>query len=311
MGNSLVVKPAELTPLTALALAELAIEAGLPPGVLNVVTGRGSEAGEALVRHPDVDKISFTGSTEVGAGVMAAAAPGIKRVSLELGGKSANVVFADADLDVCVESSIFAVYDNAGQDCCARSRILVEKEIYEEFSTRFSVRARSLVVGDTGDESTEMGPLISPAQRDVVESYIQSGVAEGAELVCGGERVGTAGNYLTPAVFTGARSEMRIVREEVFGPLVAITPFQGEEEAVALANDSIYGLSGSIWTRDIGRALRVARAIHTGMLSINSSSSVHIEAPFGGVKASGIGREQGMVALEHYSEYKSVFIAND
>ncbi|HEY7469635.1 MAG TPA: aldehyde dehydrogenase family protein [Acidimicrobiia bacterium] len=311
MGNSLVVKPAELTPLTALALAELAIEAGLPPGVLNVVTGRGSEAGEALVRHPDVDKISFTGSTEVGAGVMAAAAPGIKRVSLELGGKSANVVFADADLDVCVESSIFAVYDNAGQDCCARSRILVEKEIYEEFSTRFSVRARSLVVGDTGDESTEMGPLISPAQRDVVESYIQSGVAEGAELVCGGERVGTAGNYLTPAVFTGARSEMRIVREEVFGPLVAITPFRGEEEAVALANDSIYGLSGSIWTRDIGRALRVARAIHTGMLSINSSSSVHIEAPFGGVKASGIGREQGMVALEHYSEYKSVFIAND
>jgi acyl-CoA reductase-like NAD-dependent aldehyde dehydrogenase len=311
MGNSIVVKPAEVTPLTALAMAELASEAGLPSGVFNVVTGKGSEAGEALVRHPMVGKISFTGSTEVGAGVMAAAAADIKRVSLELGGKSASVVFADADLDTCVESSIFAVYDNAGQDCCARSRLLVEKPVYEEFTSRFAQRAASLVVGHTANESTEMGPLITPSQRESVEGYIRVGVDEGAELVCGGERVGAVGNFLSPAVFSGASSSMRIVQEEIFGPVVAINVFDGEEEAIELANDSRYGLSGSIWTRDIGRALRVARAVETGMLSINSSSSVHIEAPFGGVKASGIGREQGMAALEHYSEYKSVFIAND
>ncbi|HEX5695973.1 MAG TPA: aldehyde dehydrogenase family protein, partial [Acidimicrobiia bacterium] len=248
MGNSVVVKPAEVTPLTALALADLAVEAGLPPGVLNVVTGRGSEAGDALVRHPKVGKISFTGSTEVGAGVMATAASGIKRVSLELGGKSANLVFADADLDECVESSVFAVYDNAGQDCCARSRILVEKGIFDEFADRFVARARSIVVGDTADEATEMGPLITPSHRETVESYLEIGESEGATLVVGGERVGERGNYLSPAVFTGARPGMRIVEEEIFGPVVALTPFADEDEAIRLANDSVYGLSGSIWT---------------------------------------------------------------
>jgi betaine-aldehyde dehydrogenase len=310
MGNSVVAKPAEITPLTALALADLALEAGIPAGVFSVVTGQGTETGEALVRHPLVRKISFTGSTEVGADVMRQAASEVKRVSLELGGKSANVIFADADLDACISSSLWSVYDNAGQDCCARSRILVERRIFDEVVERFVAATEAINVGDPTMEQTEMGPLISSSHRERVESYLEVGRSEGGTVVTGGHRLDSPGNFLTPSVMIDVDPGMRVMKEEIFGPVVGIIPFDTEEDAVALANDSVYGLSGSLWTRDIGRALRVARAVETGMISINSSSSVHIEAPFGGVKQSGVGREQGMAALEHYSEYKTVFIAD-
>ncbi|MCH8125028.1 aldehyde dehydrogenase [candidate division KSB1 bacterium] len=314
MGNTVIIKPATATPLSTLALADLALEAGIPSGVINVLPGSGKVVGSALVLNPYVRKISFTGSTEIGGNIMKMAGHDIKRISLELGGKSANIVFADTNLDDCIESSIFSVYDNAGQDCCSRSRILVEKPIFDNFVERFVQRAESLKIGLPQDENTEMGPLITPEHRDSVCKYLEIGEQEGAKKAAGGKIPKTAelsnGNFLTPAVFVDVDTNMRIFQEEIFGPVVTIMPFEDEEQAVEFANDSKYGLSGSVWTRDIGRALRVVRAFETGMISVNSSSSVHIEAPFGGMKQSGVGREQGMVALDHYSEYKSVFIAS-
>lgn len=318
MGNTLVLKPASQTPLTALKLAELALAAGIPPGVFNVVTGSGTAVGEALVQHPLVRKVSFTGSTEIGSRVMQLAAAQIKRVTLELGGKSANLIFADADLEAAVPKSLWSVLGNAGQDCCARSRILVERSIYGTFLEQFVAAFQALRLGHPLDESTQIGPLVSLAHRDRVQAYVELGQTEGAKLLWGGQSdsvtAGTytracAGAYLQPALFADVQPDMRIAQEEIFGPVACVIPFDSEAEAIQIANRSFYGLSGSIWTQDISRALRVAKAIETGVLSINTGHSVHLEAPFGGVKRSGLGRELGLAVLEHYSELKSIFIA--
>jgi betaine-aldehyde dehydrogenase len=310
LGNSVVVKPASATPLTALRLAELAAEAGLPPGVLNVVPGPGGAAGSALARHPDVRKVAFTGSTEVGSEVMRLAAGDVKRVSLELGGKSASLIFADADLEKA-GASVSGSFGNAGQDCCARSRILVERPVYEEVVERFVEHTRALRVGDPLDEETKIGSLISPEHRGKVDGYVRRGVEQGAKLCTGGRAREGVGSFYEPAVFRDVDPSMVIAQEEIFGPVVAILPFDTEEEAIRLANATVYGLSGSLWTRDVGRALRVVRAVETGVISVNTGWSVHLEMPFGGVKRSGVGRELGPAALDHYSEHKSVFISED
>jgi acyl-CoA reductase-like NAD-dependent aldehyde dehydrogenase len=301
-GNTVVLKPAELTPLSALRLAELILEAGVPEGVVNVVVGPGRIVGQRLVEHPAVAKIGFTGSTEVGRTVMQGAAETIKRVTLELGGKSANVVFADADLEKAAATAPYAVFDNAGQDCCARSRILVERSAYDRFVELLVEATRNVKVGDPENEATEMGPLISAQHRETVASFV-----DGDPLFRGDTPDGRG--FWFPCTLVEATNDDRVAREEVFGPVAAVIQFTDEDEAIRIANDTPYGLSGSIWTENGARALRVARALETGVLSINSNSSVRPSTPFGGFKQSGFGRELGMHAMDGYSEVKNVFMA--
>ncbi len=303
-GNTVVLKPAELTPLTAIRLGDLALEAGFPEGVVNVVVGKGSVVGQRLIEHPDVAKIGFTGSTEVGQEVMRGAAGTVKRVTLELGGKSANVVFADADLEKAAAAAPYSVFDNAGQDCCARSRILIERSVYDRFTELLVEATRNVRVGDPEDDATEMGPLVSAAHRETVASFV-----EATPLFQGGVPDGPG--FWFPCTLVEASNDDRVAREEVFGPVAALIPFADEADAIAIANDTPYGLSGSIWTRDGARALRVARALETGVLSVNSNSSVRVSTPFGGFKQSGFGRELGMHALQSYSEVKNVFISTE
>ncbi len=307
-GNTVVVKPAELTPLTALRLAELALDAGIPEGVLEVVVGRGTTVGTALVEHPEVAKVAFTGSTEAGRDVMARASGTIKRVTLELGGKSANVVFADADLEVAAAAAPFAVFANAGQDCCARSRILVERSVFDRFVELLVAATEALVVGDPEDDATQMGPLVSAEHRARVGSFV--GPADGDPHVAGRSPVPDGAGWWFPAtILAPVDPGLRVWREEIFGPVVAVAPFEDEAHAVALANDTPYGLSGSIWTRDSARALRMAKAVRAGVLSVNSNTSVRVNTPFGGMKQSGFGRELGMEALAVFSDVKNVFLS--
>jgi len=306
-GCTVVAKPAELTPLTALRIAGLALEAGLPEGVFQVVTGQGSVVGQRLVDHPVVRKIVFTGSSEVGREVMAGCARTVKRLTLELGGKSANIVFADADLDKAAATAPYAVFDNAGQDCCARSRILVEATVLDRFMALLEPAVRGVVVGDPADAATEMGPLISAAHRAHVAGY----VPDGAPVAVRGSVPDGTGFWYPPTVLAPVSTDSPAYTQEIFGPVVTVTPFTDEADAVAKANDTPYGLSGSIWTSNVGRAIRVARGVETGNLSVNSHSSVRYWTPFGGFKQSGLGRELGPDAVDAFTDVKNVFIATD
>jgi len=311
-GNTCILKPASLSPMTALRIGQLALEAGFPPGVINVVTGPGGTAGAAIAGHPGIGKVAFTGETTTGQEIMRLASNNVKKISLELGGKSPNIVYADADIERFASESPYSVFDNCGQDCCARSRIFVERPVHERVVELFAEATRKVKVGDPADDATEVGSLVSFKQRDRVKDYIEIGLGEGANLVVGGEAPEDAslrdGAFLMPAVFDNVSNDMRIAKEEIFGPVVSIIPFDTEADAIQMANATPYGLSGSVWSRDIGKALRTAKAIQAGVLSVNSNSSVHTEAPFGGYKMSGIGRELGMSAIELYTETKNIFI---
>jgi acyl-CoA reductase-like NAD-dependent aldehyde dehydrogenase len=306
-GNTLVLKPAELTPLTAIEFERIVREAGIPDGVVNVLVGPGSKVGKRLVEHPDVAKVAFTGSTEVGKGIMAGAAGTIKRVTLELGGKSANVIFADADLEKAAASAPVAVFGNAGQDCCARSRILIQRGVFDEFLTLMEPVVTGMRVGDPFDEETEMGPLISADHREKVAAYVPD---DAPVAIRGGAPEG-AGFWFPPTVLAPVDNKDRAAEEEIFGPVVAVIPFEDEDDAVRLANDTVYGLSGSVWTQNVARAMRVARRIETGVLSINSNTSVRVATPFGGMKQSGVGRELGPHALDYYTEVKNVYLSTE
>ena len=308
-GNCVVLKPASLSPLTALALAEIAHGAGLPPGVLQVLPGAGDTVGEALLNQPLIRKVSFTGSTSVGQRIMELASRDIKRISLELGGKSPNIVFADADWQRAAETSPMSVFANTGQDCCARSRVFVERKVFEPFTEAFVAATRKLVVGDPSKDETQLGPMVSAAQRATVEEYLADARKQGSKFACGGGRVSGKGYYLEPTVLLGVGKNERCWREEIFGPVVCISPFDDEAQMLQEVNASPYGLSGSVWTNDLRRALRVVRAVESGVLSVNSHSSVHVEAPFGGFKRSGLGRDLGMTAMEGFTELKNVYIA--
>jgi acyl-CoA reductase-like NAD-dependent aldehyde dehydrogenase len=314
-GNTIVVKPAEITPLSALRLAQLALDAGIPEDVFQVVAGKGSIVGTRLIDHPDVAKVAFTGSTEVGREVMARAAGTIKRVTLELGGKSASVVFADADLERAASATPGGAFANAGQDCCARSRVLVQRSVFDRYLSLLAEAVGTWTVGDPTDPATKMGPLVTAAHHRVVGGFLAAGmgVPGGGPVTAGlvGEVPDGPGFWFPPTVVAPAGAEWRMAREEIFGPVVAVIPFDDEEDAVRLANDTPYGLSGSIWTRDGARSLRVARAVQAGNLSVNSNSSVRVQTSFGGMKQSGIGRELGLEALASYTDVKNVFVATD
>jgi betaine-aldehyde dehydrogenase len=304
-GNTVVLKPAEVTPLTAIRLGELALLAGLPEGVFTVIPGKGSVVGQRFVTHPLVRKVCFTGSTEVGKQIMAGCADQVKRVTLELGGKSANIVFADTDIAAAAAAAPSAAFDNTGQDCCARSRILVQRPAYDEFVGRLEEAVKAMKVIDPADEASEMGPMVSASQRDAVQRYI-----DGADIAFTGDRPPGDGFWLPPTVVESHSTGEAVWREEVFGPMVAVMPFDDESDAIALANDTEYGLSGSIYTNDLGRALRVARGVESGNLSVNSHSAVRYWTPFGGFKQSGLGRELGPDAPHAFTEEKNVFIAH-